>query len=156
MQQQPLSPAPDVDQALLVRMAMDMDWPPGPAIDLFVEQAIERMAADLDGIAAGEPPPRITVAPKSVTMRQPGSRRPDMGTYQPRPGSYVAAILDVLLDRGPLTGTQIMDAIGRKHRPRKGKSASIAPFMRDLIKHGLVRRSEDPEHPLRRVYEAIE
>ena len=129
MQQQPLSPAPDVDQALLVRMAMDMDWPPAPAVDWFVELAIERASSDLEGVPASEPPPRIVAPPRSVTMRQPGSRRPDLG----KPGTSTAAVLAYLRDRkAPATASEIAAGSGvpRSH---------VHGLARHLIGKGAVR-----------------
>ena len=160
MQQQPLSPAPDVDQALLVRMAMDMDWPPRPATDAFLEMAVERLLDEPDPA----PPPRTADAPFVSARPLPPRRahKPNAAAratgagatagccmttaYEPKPGTRTAAVLAYLRDRkAPATASEIAAGAAVPRHYVGGLAAH-------LISKGAVRRIEQSD---RTHYEAV-
>lgn len=168
MQQQPLSPAPDVDQALLVRMAMDMDWPPAPATDAFLEMAIERLldepdpappprTADAPFVSARPLPPRRAHRPNAAPVNSTTHRRcPACGRgfrgarpYRPTAGSLVERILALLRERGAMSTGEIWAAVGK----RKG---GVQPYLLDSMRAGMVRALPDPRHPRWRLYELVD
>ncbi len=149
MMQTPLAPAPDVDKALLVRQALDMDWPPGPAVDVFLEHAIERLI--------GEPMPMPVSVPSFTRPEaEPKARCPMCGhtmqrltPYVPRQGSVADRALAALRAAGrPMCGRELSRVIGATEK------GGIAPYLVTAVGAGVIRRHVSAgRNP---VYEAVE